>query len=339
MTLERPKSPPPIEPPIAPATGPSDRPASGAVGPLRESTPSPLSVSDDSGSRPNNRTGSIGLTRLRGLVTERDVEILLSVSAHRLLLSSHIFQLHFWNHASAVSGIRACNRVLNRLREHRLLRRLDRPVGGHGGGSQSYVWAIDVAGDRLLRSLDPEGRRRQRSFEPSGAFLAHTLAIADRRVEIEQAARSGAYELLAVACEPATWRQFNASGATLWLKPDLEVTTAQDDYEYDWFLEVDLGTESGTALIRKCRTYVAYYKTGREQRVRGAFPRVIWLMPTQGRVDLLERLLRAENAPDGLFTIATMDRLAGLLTLADGPPTSAAAQPSTETPQGDGAPR
>jgi hypothetical protein len=315
LTLDSSTADPPTDPPIARTKDRSDRRNSGPVSSLQESTPSLMSVTPHSlVSPPNNRAGSIGVARLRQLVTGRDIDILTSVSEHRLLLSSHIVHLHFWNHASAVSGVRACNRVLNRLREYRLLRRLDRPVGGHGGGSQSYVWAIDVAGDRLLRALDPEGRRRQRSFEPSETFLAHTLAIADRRVEIEQAARAAAFELLTVVTEPGTLRQFVAKGASLWLKPDLEITTAIEDYEYDFFIEQDLGTESGTALIRKCQVYQRYFASGIEQRRRGAFPRVLWLMPDERRAAFLRSLLdREPGITPGLFTVTTSDRLIDLL--------------------------
>lgn len=313
------------DPPIAPPTGrlivPPNAPDSGILAPLRETTPSPSTMSHTAeGHRPNNHAGTVGLSRLHRLVNERDVRILQSIAAHRLLLTHHVYDLHFWNHSSWASGIRACNRVLNRLREHRLLRRIDRPVGGHGGGSQGFVWAIDVAGERLLRDLDPRPRGRQRPFEPSTTFLAHTLAIADRRIEIEKAARAGRFELVSVVTEPTTWRQFPGElGKPIWLKPDLEVTTARGEWEHDWFIEVDLGTESGTALIRKCRMYQRYFATGREQARRGVFPRVLWLMPDQRRVDLLQRLLDAEReVPSGLFTVVAADRMIASLSFEEG---------------------
>ena len=316
MTADEKNQTPPIAHPIAPTTDASKASVSGPLPHQRESTQRSLLVTSESPSgteRANNKRGSIGVGRLRELANERDLEVLKTVAAHRLISTRQLCNLHFWNHASGASGIRACNRVLTRLMELRLLRRLERPVGGDGGGSGSYVWALDVAGDRLLRATDPNARRR-RPFSPSPTFLNHTLAIAERRVEIELAARRGDFELLEVATEPANWRAFRGMhGQTMWLKPDLEVTTAIGDYEYTWFLEQDLGTESGTALLRKCRLYLAYYETGREQRDMGAFPRVIWLMPDERRVALLERLLRAEKAAHDLFWITTTDRLIALM--------------------------
>ena len=337
MSADEKKLDPPIAPPIAAPAHLSTPSSSGPVGPLRESTQrSPMPSESRELARPNNRAGTIGLRRLQGLVSERDVAVIQSVADHRLITSQQLIELHFWNHASAVSGIRAANRVLNRLRDLRLLRRLDRPVGGLGGGSTGFVWALDVAGDRLLRDGDPSAPRR-RPFEPSVMFLAHTLAIAHRRVEIEQAARRGAYELLSVKTEPSNWRSFPGRHAQqLWLKPDLDVTTAIGEWEHDWFIEVDLGTESGTALLKKCRIYLNYFRSGREQRARGAFPRVVWLMPGQSRVTLLERLLGPEKAPVGLFTITTQERLVELLSDPDAFQTSAGEPPPSKTPQGDG---
>ncbi|WP_395638530.1 replication-relaxation family protein [Pseudolysinimonas sp.] len=316
MSPDERRAAPPIAPPVAETSRPQDARVPGPFSPQRETTPTHLSAIDIASSRRNNHAGSIGLNRLQRLVQPRDFEILTSVAAHRLLLTGHIQALHFWNHASEVSGIRATNRILARLREHRLLRRLDRPVGGYGGGSQAFVWALDVAGERLLRHINGN-EHRSRPFEPSTTFLAHTLAVADHRVEIERARRAGRFELLTVTTEPQTWRQFPGQhGQLIWLKPDLEVTTALGDWEHDWFIEVDLGTESGSALIRKCRNYQQYFHTGREQNQRGAFPRVLSLMPDQSRVELLNRLLGAETSiTPGLFTVTTSEQL--VATLAD----------------------
>lgn len=318
---------PPIDPPIAPTKDPKNPGIPGDRWWLRESTPSPSEAPEvDHRPPPNNRVGSIGVARLSELVTARDLEILRSVEAHRLLLSRHIYELHFWNHASWGSGIRACNRVLNRLSDHRLIRRLKRPVGGPGGGSQSYVWALDVAGDRLLRSLSQDDRTRRRPFEPSTLFLNHTLAIADRRLELERAARQGALELVRVVTEPSNWRYFPGThGAAISLKPDLEVTTAAGDWEDDWFLEQDLGTESGTALLRKCSVYDAYFKSGREQSKTGTFPRVVWLMPSHGRAEFLRRLIAQDRTLNAdLFTVIESADLVACITAVDDaePPTA-----------------
>ena len=260
---------------------------------------------------PNNRRGTLGLRRLNGLVSARDLDVLSTVDSHRLVSTRHLYELHFWNHASYSSGIRACTGVLRRLESHRLIRRLARPVGGPGGGSNSTVWALDVAGDRLLRHHEGEGRGRRHNFEPSTYFMAHTLAIADVRVQLEQMARTGAFELLSATCEPNNWRSFTGElGRTLSLKPDLAVVTAAGEFEDHWFLEIDLGTELAATLIKKCLVYERYRASGVEQAQHGVFPRVIWLMNDPARAERLERLITDHRDLDTrLFTVALTDDL------------------------------
>ena len=50
-----------------------------------------------------------------------------------------------------------------------------------------------------------------------------------------------------------------------------------------FFVEVDLGTHARPALARKFDVYRRYYASGREQRQRDIFPRVLWLTSTERR--------------------------------------------------------
>ncbi|HEX4401717.1 MAG TPA: replication-relaxation family protein [Galbitalea sp.] len=264
----------------------------------------------------NNRAGSIGIRRLRELVTPRDIAILESLAAHRLLATGQVYELHFWSHASYTSGIRACTRVLTRLEHSRFVRRLDRTIGGMGGGSTANIWAIDVAGDRLLRAaLDPEQRTRLRVFEPSRAFLDHTLAVADAHIALLRAARAGVFEILDVQTEPGNWRSYpNELGSTVQVKPDLAVVSASEDYEDHWFLEMDRGTESIPTLIGKCQLYERYRASGIEQANVGIFPHVIWLLPTEHRAELLRMAIAKQAGLDPrLFITITTDQLVALV--------------------------
>ena len=77
------------------------------------------------------------------------------------------------------------------------------------------------------------------------------------------------FELVECAVEPASWRRFTGlGGARLTLKPDLYAETAStsgSDLVHAWFIEVDLGTEGIPTLLKKCRDYEAYRRTGIEQ--------------------------------------------------------------------------
>lgn len=264
---------------------------------------------------PNNKKGTLGVKKLRALLTPRDQLILDSVAAHKFLTTKQIYTLHFWNHASYVSGIRACTRVLNRLHDHHLIYRLERPVGGFQGGSSSYVWGLDAAGDRLMRSTPENQNKRARAFEPSTMFLAHTLAVADARIRLEEMARAGAIELVGVTTEPQNWRPFGGtSGTPQVLKPDLHAVTASGEFEDWWFMEIDRGTEALPTLLRKCHYYRRYQASGLEQDAHGVFPLVLWIMPHEARRQRLEEAIQTERGLEPrLFKIITPDQLTAVI--------------------------
>lgn len=81
--------------------------------------------------------------------------------------------------------------------------------------------------------------------------------------------------------------------------------------EANGYLEVDRGSESTPVLLAKCRTYAAYKATGRAQAEHGVFPRVLWIVPTQRRVQRLEHAIHSDpTLPNRLFTVITPDQVA-----------------------------
>jgi hypothetical protein len=179
-----------------------------------------------------------------------------------------------------------------------LLFRLDRPVGGIRGGSGAYVWALDDAGDRVIRLHAGLPRSsRKRSYEPSYAFLAHTLAVSELRTLISEADRAHHLELLELQTEPDCWRTFaGRHGGLETLKPDLFVVTASGEYEDHAFLEVDRGTETLAVLVQKCSVYQRYFDSGLEQTHTGLFPQVVWLISDEDRRKRLITALGDESA-------------------------------------------
>lgn len=267
--------------------------------------------------KPNNRTGSHNLPTLQTMLSERDRRILELVRAHRLLTTRQLQRLLFHDHATVEAGTRACNRVLTRLRERRFLERLDRPVGGIRGGSGSYVWMLGPAGDRITRPVDRRGVRT-REIDPGPLFLAHTLAISETRVLLEEAARTGAFEIVALATEPTNWRtHLGREGTKQILKPDLEVVTTLGDYEDHWFFEIDQGTESIPTLIRKCLAYERYRALGTEQAAHGVFPFVVWIIAEPRRRVALEAVITADQHLEArLFRIVDPEGLIPLVAAA-----------------------
>jgi protein involved in plasmid replication-relaxation len=254
---------------------------------------------------------------LASWLSERDVAILRSVDEHQFLTVRQIEALHFGDH-TPISGPRIARRTLARLRGFRLLATLKRRVGGVRAGSAGLVHHLDDVGNQLLH-----GGRTRRVYGPSTRFVNHRLAIADIHVALTEADRQGKLELVDCAAEPTSWRRYTGiGGARLTLKADLYVETAtasSSDWVDAWYIEVDLGTETVPTLLKKCRDYEAYRRTGIEQE-QGGFPLVIWCM-THGdlhtaqrrRLDLRKAIDGDRSLTPALFRIVSPDQLVPLL--------------------------
>jgi hypothetical protein len=255
-------------------------------------------------------------------LSERDVAILESLRAHRLLTTVHIRRLHFaFGHATVPAASGAALRVLTRLEAHGLVSRLARRIGGVRAGSSGIVWQLGSAGERLLRTMHGQKQRR-RYVEPSPAFTAHTLAVAELAVQLHELQDQRTIELVSVETEPSCWRSFVGPHGTLeWLKPDLYVVTASGDYEDHWFCEADLATEHPPVVVRKAKVYQRYAATSAHQARHGLFPAVVWVVPDTARQGAIRAALTADAAlQPGLFRVATADEFAGLVTSDHGDP-------------------
>jgi hypothetical protein len=196
-----------------------------------------------------------------------------------------------------------------------LLQRPVRRIGGLQAGSASSVWMLTTAGQRLRNQrsgLGAVGRVR----EPGEGFVRHYLAIANAHLALIEAQRAKRLELLDVQIEPAAWRGYTGpTGTPITLKPDLYAVTATGDYEDHWFMEVDRATESIPTLIKQCRQYETYRRSGAEQADSGLFPLVLWVVPDEPRAAKLRQALDASRDLDSaLFRITTPDRFIAVVT-------------------------
>lgn len=255
--------------------------------------------------------GRAGLTTLAEALSQRDRRVLREVQRHRFLRTDHIQRLVFTTHRSSDTAARVCRSVLGRLRRQGLLHALPRRVGGLPGGAAHTVWQLTTLGQRLLNLLNGDGSV-SRFAEVGQLFVQHYLAIADTHLTLLEAHAAQKLELLSAALEPDCWRSYiDGSGVTQVVKPDLAIVTAYEDYEDHWFIEVDRGTESMPTLLRQCQAYARYRATGIEQDRTGVFPRIIWLLPTARRRDLLlDAIGNARQLERGLFyALLTPDQL------------------------------
>ncbi|MBF0697396.1 replication-relaxation family protein [Actinomyces bowdenii] len=278
----------------------------------------------------------IGRRQLQAITEQLDTtdhDLLELLATHRYATTSQLAQLTNlegrW--ATQRSALRQTTRRLSRHRRLGLVDHLARRIGGVRAGSSGFVWYLREPGHRLIaqqHSTDQQptgtgqtsavaGRRRRHS-EPSHAFLAHTLAITQTRLTIEEAARDAGGRLTLLATEPACWRSWILpSGAQRWLKPDLEaITTTPEGEEYHWLIEIDLGTENPARLLTKCHTYQDHLSSGTEQAGNGGYyPQVVWVMNSAKRAEWLERQIQTDQyLMPGLFKIvASAEQLIRLI--------------------------
>jgi hypothetical protein len=248
------------------------------------------------------------LAELDARLTDRDREIAGLVNHLRLVSGRQLQRLYFAHGGVPASQERLARSALARLVELEVLTRLERPVGGVRGGSGAWVYEAGPAAQRLFAYWRGDGFGRVRpSHEPGQRFVRHTLAVSEIYTRVREAARDGRFEFVDFHAEPDCWRSGVGPGGNVEvLKPDAFVQLAHGEFLDAWLLEIDLATESSRVLHRQCVAYARYFQTGREQRERGVFPRVLWIVPDQQRGDLLTRVLAGLPAETReLFTVTT----------------------------------
>lgn len=233
----------------------------------------------------------------------------------RLATAQQLQRLHFHGEGNARTVARRCRRTLAGLVALRILARLDRRIGGARAGSAGYVYALDVAGQRLASACGPAGGVRiRRPWTPGHSFVGHTLAVAELYVRLREAEYRNSIELLAFDAEPLCWRWFTGiAGAGVTLKPDAFIRVGVGEYERFYFVEVDRATQSGPTIARKLAVYRRYFQTGREQHRFGLFPKVLLLVPSDARKAALTAIAaRQPSASRPLWQIARYDEAIGI---------------------------
>lgn len=178
-----------------------------------------------------HQPGRIGHRQLQTVANQLDDidhQLLSLLSTHRYVTTNQLAQMISIDHhyATARSALRQTNRRLTRHHALGLADHLTRRIGGTRAGSTGYIWYLREPGHRLV---NPSNTRR-RHHAPSHIFLAHTLAVTQARITIEQAIHSTGGGLSRLRTEPDclhTWTSLG--GGTRWLKPDLEAITTSPD--------------------------------------------------------------------------------------------------------------
>jgi len=250
-------------------------------------------------------------------IGERDGKILTAIGKYKYMTTGHIRRMYFTDGTDG-AALRSANRSLAGLRELGVICALARRIGGVRAGSGSFVWTLTAAGVRLLDMLrhgDGETAYRRR-YEPSTAFLTHTLAVTETAVRLTELAGAKEISSPTLQTEPDNWRQYSGLGGTpKYLKPDLFVVIASGEFQDHYFLELDLSTESPSVVLKKCEQYLAYQKSGAEQAAHGIFPYVVWIVPDVKRKESIKSHIEKglHLSASGLFLVITLEELEALI--------------------------
>ena len=248
------------------------------------------------------------LEELDRILSERDKAILSSLENCRYLITRQIGRLHFTDSANPTAALKAANRAMIKLRDFGMAEALERRIGGARSGSGSYAWTLTESGVFLLHLNDSGYTPRKRAFEPSLHFLKHTLEVSETYVQLTEICKQHDLALVKTDMEPNCWRGYHGNdGKPATMKPDLFAVTANGNYEYSWFFEVDMNTVSPSVVLEKCRRYAVYCKSGIEQKQHGVFPLVVWLAYSENRKNKLKQYIaECSEMPEKIKSIFTV---------------------------------
>ena len=268
---------------------------------------SPKSANDSygqNGSTAQRRyTTKAAVEALREKLTDRQWSCLRDIGRLGTATGRQLERLHY---EATETGKRQARHDLAMLTSTRALQRLTRSIGGVRSGSRGYVYAVGVAGQRLL---SPGKARYRPPWTPQPSYLRHALNVSDLYVQLRLAERAGLLELDAFDAEPRSWRSFaGPGGGMVTLKPDAYAALLLGEFEDRYFIEMDMATESGPRILSKAKTYIRYFQSGREQGASGVFPIVVWVTTTPERRDFIVRMLAKIGEPDrAIFVVVTRD--------------------------------
>lgn len=249
-------------------------------------------------------------------LSDRDRTIVDEFSRIRVATGAQLERLVFHELDSPSRAV-VRRRVLGRLATWRVLTPLKRRVGGAHGGSAGLVFALDSAGQQLLRRWHVEraddGQRVRRPWTPGQMFLAHSLDVSELYVRLVEASRRFEFEVADFASEPASWVGNGMGG---WLKPDAYLVLSTATFSEAVWLEVDRSTETLPTLRRKLVTYLDFVARG-QVGPDSVVPRVVITVPDERRLAGVSAVIaELPSAPAGLFTAVCYERAARyLLTL------------------------
>jgi hypothetical protein len=228
----------------------------------------------------------------------RDWAIVELVNRLRVVSSTHVCRLFFFELREGRSRITARTRALRRLVAWRVLLPLERRAGGSGGGSGVQLYALDSAGQRIIasRQLGTGAPVRVRRPEaPGERTLRHTLAICELYTSLVELGRLSGFAVPVFEAEPACWWPNGLGG---YLKPDAHALLEWGAVRDHWWVEHDEATEGLPTVRRKIESYVDFLRRG-QLGPGGIVPRVLVSAVTEQRAAAVAALVGRLPSPAG----------------------------------------
>jgi hypothetical protein len=252
---------------------------------------------------------------LNARMSDRDWDVVEVVNRLRVASGNQLERTCFAGLPAGRSRTVIRSRGLRRLVSWRVLTPVGRRVGGREKGSTVQVFALDSAGQRLLKERQlaaGEAVRVRRPGAPGVHSLRHLLAVSELYVELTEQARAANVTLAVFKAEPgAHW----PNGLRGWLKPDAYAVLERPGARDHWWIEVDLATESLPTVSAKVQTYLDFRRRG-QYGPDDLTPWVLVSTVTTRRRDALAALVRRLPGADELVTVVTStDAAAHMLTV------------------------
>ena len=232
-------------------------------------------------------------------ISERDEEVLISLTLHGFLAFSQVRRLHL----PGVSTTPA-RRTLRRLADRHLAANFFEatPVG------RETVWYATTAGLEVAGLTLPALRDRRPSHV-GRSKLAHTISVNEFGIRLVECARERGDEF-----GYGDWRNEVASklpGGGLVIADAFMTYRLASGGRALRFLEMDLGTMPSMAVEEKYGRYVALWRSAAWKRQYTAFPKVATVVGGRRQNERLARLLAVaelargrDGEPDLLFATA-----------------------------------